>query len=58
MKKDLFLTKKAGQIYNILVKEVLYMPYFNIEKIFLFPSYDLSVEEKNIFDIYLSILED
>ena len=34
------------------------MPYFNIEKIFLFPSYDLSVEEKNIFDIYLSILED
>ena len=34
------------------------MPYFNIEKIFLFPSYDLSVEEKNIFHIYLSILED
>ena len=34
------------------------MPYFNIEKIFLFPSYDLSIEEKNIFHIYLSILED
>ena len=34
------------------------MPYFTIGKIFLFPSYDLSVEEKNIFDIYLSILED
>ena len=28
------------------------MPYFTIGKIFLFPSYDLSVEEKNIFDIY------
>ena len=29
-----------------LLKEVLYMPYFTIEKTFLFPSFDISFEER------------
>ena len=45
-------------MYNILVKEVLYMPYFTIEKTFLIPSLELSFEEKKKFDIFLTILED
>ena len=45
-------------MYNILVKEVLYMPYFTIEKTFLIPSLELSFEEKKKIDIFLTILED
>ena len=45
-------------MYSILVNEVLYIPYFTIEKTFLIPSLELSFEEKRKFDIFLRILED
>ena len=40
-----------------LLKEVLYMPYFTIEKTFLFPSFDISFEERQKLNAFLEILE-
>lgn len=33
------------------------MPYFTTEKLFLFPSFDISLEEKKKIDVFLQILE-
>ena len=40
-----------------MLKEVLHMPYFTMEKSFLFPSFDIPLEEKQKLDIFLQILE-
>lgn len=34
------------------------MPHFTLSKTFLFNSYDLSEEDKAVFDVYLSVLEE
>lgn len=40
-----------------LSKEVLYMPSFITEKLFLMPSFDISEKEKRKLDTFLEILE-
>ena len=41
-----------------LLREVLYMHYFTIEKTFLLPSFNISLEERQKLDAFLEILED
>ena len=44
--------------YNISCLGRYCMPYFTIFQSNLFPSYDLSVEEKRKLDTFLCVLED
>ena len=45
-------------IKYLLSREVFYMPYFNIHKLFLVDNYELPLKEKEKIDKFLQILDD